>query len=184
MHTITNLLPLLRDKDNDAATAIYKRFIVRVIELVRTKMNFRTDAALSEEIAHEVLTELILRADRNHANSWPRLETRQDVLQIIVRKIGDNLADRARAVTAKKRGGGLTVTALDAYCESIAKAENSAIKEEYDRVLTLAPSEVHRTLIHLMLQGHTLTECAAALGINVRTVQRKLDDLRRCMTTE
>ncbi len=184
MHTITDLLPLLRDKNNDAATAIYKRFIARVIELVHNKMTFRKDAALSEEIAHEVLTELILRADRNHANSWPRLENRQDVLQIIVRKVGDNLADRARAATAKKRGGGSTISALDAYCESIEKADSTAIKEEYERVLSLAPSEVHRTLIHLMLQGHTLTECAAALVVNVRTVQRKLDDLRRCMAME
>jgi len=142
MHTITDLLPLLKNKDNDAATAIYERFISRVIAIVHNKVPFRKDAALSEEIAHEVLTELILRADRNHANSWSRLENRQDVLQIIVKKVGDNLADRARAVNAKKRGGGSTVSAIDAYCDSIAKADNTSIKEEYERVLSLAPSEV------------------------------------------
>ena len=184
MHTITDLLPLLRNKDNDAATAIYERFIARVIAIVHNKVSFRKDAAFSEEIAHEVLTELILRADSNHSNSWPRLDNRQDVLQIIVRKVGDNLADRARAVAAKKRGGGATVSALEAYCGSLETADNTSIKEEYERVLSLAPSEVHRKLINLMLQGHTLNECAAALDINVRTVQRKLEDLRRSIMTE
>lgn len=181
MHTITDLLPLLRDKDNHAATVIYATFVKRVVAMVHRRLGSTRDAATSEEIAHEVLTELILRADSGHSHSWRRLNNRHDVLQILVQQIGDSIRDRARAASAKKRGGHVATKQLESYCDALAHADDTCIQEQIEAVFAKAPSPLHRQLLHLMLQGHSLSECGAALGVHVRTVQRKLEDLTRCM---
>jgi DNA-directed RNA polymerase specialized sigma24 family protein len=190
MNTITRLLPLLRGTGHpDAKRDAYGLLLPTVLQAVRRKARAQAEKADADEIAHDVLADFLLRAQ---IGGWQRLENRSDVEQILACKALDTLIARRRRTSARKRGGDVSTHSLsdDAAlnhlsADEIAAIDYAEVTEAIDAVYAHAPSPLHRQLLELLLQGNTQKECADALRVTVRTVQRKLAELKDyCMKCE
>jgi len=183
MNTITRLIPLLRGTGHpDATRDAYCLLLPTVLQAVRRKAWTQTEKADSDEIAHDVLADFLLRAQ---IGGWKRLENRSDVEQILACKALDILIARRRRTSACKRGGnvlthsiGEDATLNELSTEQIAAIDKTEVTEAIDAVYEHAPSELHRKLLDLLLHGNTQKECADALRVTIRTVQRKLAEIK------
>lgn len=190
MNTITRLLPLLRGPGHpDAKRDAYCLLLPTVLVAVRKKARTQVEKADVDEIAHDVLADFLLRAQ---IGGWQRLESRSDVEQILACKALDLLIARRRRTSARKRGGDVRTHSLseDAVlnqlsADEIAAIDHGEINEAINAVYAHAPSPLHRDLLDLLLRGNTQKECADALRVTVRTIQRKLAELKDyCMKCE
>jgi DNA-directed RNA polymerase specialized sigma24 family protein len=185
MNTYTDLLPLLiGDGNQEEKTKAYNLLLERVVRTVGKKCISAEEHSEAETIAHEVLSDFLMRAK---IQGWPRLENRNDAFQILSLKTMELLVDRRRLENAQKRGGGLNRHTLldDLEDEQISSISELEIQEEVQKVLDSVPTPIHQKLLRCVFEGKNQKECAKELSVHPRTISRKLEEIRDlCLRNE
>ena len=179
-HSITALLSGVKRADTDAIYALFDRCYRRVVAISRRRLDGVPCCGFDQDdVANSAFREFL---DRAAVRKFKKLENRQDVWQILAMLVGDKIGDRLQYQGRKKRGEGRPDVNLDNVVQIISKLDDPALEAEINdakRVfLEKLPSDDHRGVIELLAEGQTHEEIAQALNLTLRTVDRRLEDIR------
>jgi RNA polymerase sigma factor (sigma-70 family) len=166
--------------DRDVVYALFGRCYSRVAEIGRRKLGGMPRRGFDEDdVANSAFREFLGRAAEG---SFKKLENREDVWQVLTLLVGDKIGDRLRHERRKKRGGGEPDVPLEGVAEAISQLDDPAVEAEINdaRRIFLAelPSDDHRKVVELLAEGRTHEEIAKTLNLSVRTVDRRVEDVR------
>jgi DNA-directed RNA polymerase specialized sigma24 family protein len=185
-------------KAGDAAgiERLWDDYFQRLVRLARAKLAGHARRASDEEdIALSAFHSFCDRASRGQ---FLLLADRDDLWRVLFTITARKVIAAVRHQNRRKRGGGrvLGESALieegDLADEGIARLLDreptpeaaAAFAEDYDRLLALLDNETLRTIALRKLDGHTIEDIAAELGISPRTVDRKLELIRALWRNE
>lgn len=178
--------------DPATAQALWTRYFERLAGLARRRLASRTRRVADEEDVALSAFDSFFRGVAD--GRFPRLEDRDDLWQVLVMLTERKAIDRIRRATAGKRGGGQvrgdsaferpgavdSVGGLDQLAAAEPGPELAALfEDECRRLLTLIENDELKRLALMKLEGYTNEEIAAKMGRAVRSVQRKLESIRK-----
>ena len=175
-HSITRLLPRVKSGDEQAIHDLFLRCYRRIAESAEKKLRGASARTFdADDITSTAFTEFLSRAA---SGSFPKLECRSDVWQILLMLVGDAVKDKLRYEYATKRGGKSYTASLNDVGNELLAMDDSQLTLEIDEAMKVLPSEEQRQLATLLMEGWTQQQIATRLNVSVRTVQRKCDDVR------
>jgi RNA polymerase sigma-70 factor (ECF subfamily) len=181
--SFSELMDRLRAGDQDAATAVFRRFTGRLIALARAELDARTRGKVDpEDVVQSAYRSFFTRVDAGQFEvaTWDELWALLTV--ITVRKC----MNRARYFRAGRRdarveiapgteGLGDPILAVD---REPTPSEAAMLAETIEQLLRgFDPDD--RAIVELSLQGYTTPEIGARLGFAERTVRRVRERLKR-----
>jgi RNA polymerase sigma factor (sigma-70 family) len=142
-----------------------------------------------DDVAQNVFVSLFRGVE---AGRFPRLADRSDLWQILLMLTHQKVVELIRHETRDKRGGG-SVRGESVFTKHdnaekgfdlVSGAEpgpefEAVLKEEYDRLLALLSSQVLRQVALFRFEGYSNQEIAERLGMTTRSVERKLQQIRK-----
>jgi DNA-directed RNA polymerase specialized sigma24 family protein len=180
----------------EAPRLLWDRYFQRLARLAQTRLRTRGGApADGEDVALSALDTFIRGAA---AGRYPGLSDREDLWRLLVTITARKAHNLRRDAGRKKRGGGrvLAGAALaandgdgeDFLAQVVGKEltpELTAIMaDEYRRLFGGLDDESLLVVAVMKLEGHSNEEIARALDCALRTVERKLDEIRKRWTAE
>lgn len=193
--SITQWISDLRGGRSDGANGLWQRYYHRLVGLARKKLRDSPRRVTDEE-------DVVLAAFHSFCagaaeGRFPRLDDRQDLWQILVVLTARKAADQLKHHLRQKRGAGL-VRGDSVFVENMNGEERAAIDqvagseptpdfaaqitEECGRLLTQLGDDVLRTVAVAKMEGYTNDEIAKRMGVQTRTVERKLNLIREIWT--
>jgi RNA polymerase sigma factor (sigma-70 family) len=182
--SVTQWIAGLKEGQASAAERLWEHYFHRLVGLARAKLNpSQARVADEEDVALSAFKSLCLGAAdgrfpqlRDRDNLWPLL------VVLTVRKARDLVKHERR----QKRGGGTKTTRLDsnqAEWEAIVSQQPTPeftvmVAENCERLLETLDGQ-HRKIALLKLEGYTNAEVAERLNCGLRTVERRLELIRR-----
>jgi DNA-directed RNA polymerase specialized sigma24 family protein len=194
--SVTQWIARLKAGSPDAARALWERYFQRLVQRAQRKLAAVPRRAADEEDVVLSAFDSFCRAAAK--GRFPRLDDRDDLWQLLLVLTDRKAHDLAQHERRQKRGGGkvLDEAALRGDGELAAAPlaqlvgqepdpEFAAlVGEEYRRLLAaLGDAELQRLAVCKM-QGYTVEEIAAQLGLVPRTVQRRLRLIRQIWQRE
>jgi RNA polymerase sigma factor (sigma-70 family) len=179
-HSITALLSGVKRADRHAAHALFEKCYARVAAISLKKLGNRPRRGIDEDdVANSAFREFLSRATDA---GFKKLENREDVWQVLTLLVGDKIGDRIRHEGRMKRGGGKLGVPLEDVAEAVSKLDDPSLEAEVNdakRVfLAKLPSDDHRRVVELLAEELTYEEIAKILNLSVRTVDRRVEDIR------
>ena len=194
--SVTLWIDGIKEGRSAALEQIWSRYFERLAKLARRRINASsgdTGPADEEDVALSALHSLWKRAA---GGKLPELQGRDDLWRLLVVITARKAVSRIRREACQKRGGGRVVdeSALKgdftheaglnhALAHFIADEPTPEfivmIAEETRNRLDTLPDPVLRRVAVLRMEGNTNEEIASELGCVVRTVERKLDVIRK-----
>jgi DNA-directed RNA polymerase specialized sigma24 family protein len=178
--------------DPVAAQALWTRYFDRLAALARRRLSERTRRVADEEDVALSAFDSFFRGVAD--GRFPLLADRDDLWRVLVMITERKAVDRVRRATADKRGGGEVrgdsvfvrpddsslTSGMDQIPGGEPDPEFAALfADECRRLLErLGDPELSRLAL-LKLEGYTNEEIATQLGRAVRSVQRKLETIRK-----
>jgi DNA-directed RNA polymerase specialized sigma24 family protein len=197
MNSITFFLNRLQEGDRDAAQHLWERYYQRLIHLARSKLrDVPRRAADEEDVALSAFDSFCRDAE---AGRFPRLQDRNDLWQVLALITTGKARDLVRTERRAKRGGGTVLDegALGGTADSAAGSplEQARSKEPSAEdavelgdligcLLTRLEDSTLRAVAIQKLAGRTNPEIATELNCSARTVDRKLNLIRRVWEAE
>jgi DNA-directed RNA polymerase specialized sigma24 family protein len=191
--SVTHWLGLLKAGDATAAQPLWDRFFTRLVGLARAKLRgLPCGPADEEDVALSAFNRFCLAARRGQ---FPRLEDRDDLWQLLTVVAERKAHEHRRRERRQKRGGGRVHD--EAWLERQASPEAgekglaalaaqeptpefaALVAEEFRVLLGRLNDDNLRHVAVAKLEGCTNEETATALGCSVRTVERKLQLIRK-----
>jgi DNA-directed RNA polymerase specialized sigma24 family protein len=187
--SVTYWLRQLREGQSSAAQQLWEGYFRRLVGLARAKLQGRARAAADEEdVALSAFASFCRGAERG---VFPRLEDRSDLWQVLVLLTARKAARLHRRESAMKRGGGNVL-----HASMIGDGEASLLEEVIGTEPTpefaaeLADQYAHllaqfgddqelRRIANWKLEGYSNAEIARKLGVVERTVERRLNLIRK-----
>jgi RNA polymerase sigma factor (sigma-70 family) len=182
--SVTQWIAGLKEGQASAAERLWEHYFHRLVGLARAKLtSSQPRVADEEDVALSAFKSLCLGAAdgrfpqlRDRDNLWPLL------VVLTVRKARDLVKHERR----QKRGGGVKTSRLDsnqAEWEAIVSQQPSPefsvmVAENCERLLETLDAP-HRRIALLKLEGYTNAEVAEQLNCGLRTVERRLELIRR-----
>ncbi len=182
--SVTQWIAGLKEGQASAAERLWEHYFHRLVGLARAKLtSSQPRVADEEDVALSAFKSLCLGAAdgrfpqlRDRDNLWPLL------VVLTVRKARDLVKHERR----QKRGGGVKTSRLDsnqAEWEAIVSQQPSPefsvmVAENCERLLETLDG-AHRRIALLKLEGYTNAEVAEQLNCGLRTVERRLELIRR-----
>ena len=178
--------------DPVAAQALWARYFDRLATMARRRMTARTRRVADEEDVALSAFDSFFRGVAN--GRFPKLADRDDLWQVLVLLTERKAIDRVRRATAEKRGGGQvrggsvfesrgdgeSVVGMDHVAAAEPGPELVALFEDECRWLLTRLEDPELTQLALLkLEGYSNDEIAVKLGRVVRSVQRKLETIRK-----
>jgi len=187
---VTRWIGQLGRGDREAAQAIFEKYFDRLVFLARRHLEgLPRRAADEEDVALSAMNSFCRGVGDGR---YPRLRDRHDLWRLLVTLTVHKSVDQARAVRARKRGGG-RVRGESAFV-SHASSSRVGIEQVMGREPTpafaamvaencaaLLESLADETLKNVALckmEGYSNEEIATKLGYTTRTVERKLSRIR------
>lgn len=187
--SITIWFEQLRQGDADAAGKLWDRFFERLVAFARSRMsNVNRRVADEEDIAAGVMQALCDCADRG---KLPTIESRDDLWRLLLCWARHNISDHVRNDKLLKRGGGAVrgdsvfeaadAAGFDQFEDSQVPAADVLMEldEQFDKLMAGLPNDSLREIATLRMHGHTTHEIAKILEVSPRTIERKLNLIRR-----
>jgi len=177
-----DLIELWRSGSQDAARVLLARYEVRLVALVAARLNRRyRDAIAPEDIVQSAMGSFF-RVTSAGTKPSIQLESTASAWNILATFTRRKLSRALERETALKRGGGWTRTAFDQLDRDL-RTTPSAM--EADDLLTdihalLDPDQ--SILFELLLENATQREIGERLGVDARTVRRRITALRDLVT--
>ena len=187
--TVTLWLKRLKQGDQEAANALWQRYFERVTALARIRLGTRHRKASDEEDVALSVFDTLCRGVR--AGKYPRLTDRDSLWPLLVVLTIRRVCDRVQREDRQKRGGGLVQAEaeigaaadepfrLDELLSHEPTPETAAIMDEECSRLFARLDEDLRPVALGKLQGYTNQELAAQMNCGLRTIERRLDLIRR-----
>ncbi len=192
--SVTHWIGQLRAGDQVAAQHLWEGYFRRLVGLARGKLQtLPCRAADEEDVALSAFASFCRGVE---CGRFPQLADRNDLWRLLVTITARKALQLARHERTQKRGGGAVrdEAALDGSAPEGAAIDQllgtepppafaAQVAEESQRLLDgLGDSELRRIAVWKM-EGNTIEEIAAKLRRAPRTVERKLDLIRRRWTT-
>lgn len=189
--SVTYWLEDLKDGNEDAAHEIWDRYFQRLVKQAKRRLgNAARRIADEEDVAVSVFQSL---CEGVAAGRFERLSNRDDLWSLLVAMTRMKAVDQIRRQTAKRRGGedlrgesvmanrgDTSVAGFDQFLGDDPDPEFLATMEEQFRVLMNAlPDESQKRVAKLRMDGYSNDEIAKTLDISIRSVERKLNVIRK-----
>jgi DNA-directed RNA polymerase specialized sigma24 family protein len=189
-HSVSELIQELQRDPSEGARQLWERYIQRLIEVADRRLRNLPRRVYDEEDVVVSAFDAFIRGAK--AGRFARLESRDDLWQLLVMLVDRKATEVLRRELADKRGGGgvrgesafVKTDAQSSCAFGIAAVEdpNPAIVDQF----TMETREMLRALDDEMLQklamrkfeGYTNQEIAQDLKISLRAVERKLKLIR------
>jgi len=185
--SVTHWIGNLKAGESVAAARLWERYFHRLVGLARVKLGPKQRAAGSDEdVALSVLKSLCVGAERGQ---FPQLADRENLWPLLVVITTRKAADLMQHDGRQKRGGGKVLNEQDLAAAErnplaeVLSAEPSpefaAIMAEQCRLLLEKLDDEGRRIAMGKMEGRSNAELAGELGVGLRTVERKLELIRR-----
>lgn len=189
---VSNWIRRLRDGDEVAAQQIWNRYFDQILEVAKRNLAGASSRVSDEEDVAVLALKSLLTGIKS--GRFPTLDHREQLWRLLMVITSRKAAAVIEKDRRQKRGGGLVrgdsaVTKLDA-ADSVLKGFDSLeghesppdwamlMADETHALLQLLPDDISRRLAVLKMEGHTHDEIAEKLEVNVRTVERRLKQIR------
>lgn len=183
--------------DEAAAQKLWEKYFHKLVRLARNKLDARSRRVADEEdIALSAMKSFFRGAEQGR---FPQLDDRDDLWKVLVTITLRKGFAQIRRETRQKRGGGKTrgesvfeAAGADDLRRGIEAAfgddptpETAALlAEACEQKLAALDDEMLRQIALLKMEGYTNDEIANQLGCVTRTVERKLERIRRKWSEE
>jgi RNA polymerase sigma factor (sigma-70 family) len=187
--SVTRWIVNLKAGDAEAAQRLWAGYFQRLVNLAQSHLGSVAHGAADEEdVAQSVFKSLCLGAARG---KFAYLTDRNNLWALLVAMTANKAYELLRRENALKRGGGrvLDEAALAGRMEAIASIEEFTRQEPTpDFALEMAETchellsrltDAERCTAELKLQGYENREIAERMDCGLRTVERRLDTIRR-----
>lgn len=168
------LVSLWHSGSQDAARVLLARYEVRLIALVASRLNRKYRDGIAPEDVVQSAMGSFFRVTRAGANPSIKLESTASAWNILATFVRRKLARALERETAAKRGGGQTRVSLDdvepVLRTSPSATEANELLAEIHSLLNTDQSQ----LLELLLENATQREIAEQLGVDERTVRRRV----------
>ncbi len=188
--SVSLLLHQLRNGNDTATSEIWNRYINSLLPLARRKLDGLRSTEIDEEDILLSVFDRFFRAAKEQR--FARLETREDLWQILLMLTERRVADQYRKSHAMKRGGGLvipigdvnpTADARDALRELADRAATpdfaASFADQLQTALNRLQEDSTKEVAVLRMEGFGTKEIAENLGISLSSVERKLRMIRQ-----
>lgn len=186
--SVTEWLEKLKVGDQQHVEELWKRYADRLLKLARRRLDSRLRRVADEEDVLISVFDAAIRAVQD--GKFKKLNDRNDFWQFLVIITKRKSTDHYRRFSAAKLTTGEPSPQPPAHRE--AESWNELISDEptpefaaeaaetVAQLLRALPTEELRKIAHDRLAGHTQEEIAAHLGLSLRTVERRMELIRRC----
>ncbi len=191
-HSVTQYIEDLKRGDHDAAQKIWERFLHRLIALADIKLKASPRKAMDEEdIVQAAFTQFFHQVEQGR---FPKLDDRDDLWQVLAMLVDRRAKDQIKQQNTQRAGGGnvrgesifLTTSDSDNNAGIAGVAGSwvpapdlaAAMAELLRKRLAGLPDDEYRQIALLKMEGYSNTEIADKLDIALRTVERRLSDIR------
>jgi DNA-directed RNA polymerase specialized sigma24 family protein len=187
---ITSWIGRLRDGESRAAQAIWERYFDKLAALARQKLaSFPRRDADEEDIAISALTSFCQGVAEGR---FPKLDDRLDLWKVLVTITARKVVAQRRRHFAQKRGGG-KVRGESAFAVGLSDSDEGGIDQALgseptpELAVMLAEQcggllgmldERQRPVALLKMEGFTNQEIAERLDLALRSVERRLEQIR------
>jgi DNA-directed RNA polymerase specialized sigma24 family protein len=195
--SVTYWLNQLQAGDTSAAKKLWEYYLQRLVELARQKLQGAPRRAADEEDVALSAFDSFCRGAEN--GRFPELFDRDSLWRLLVALTARKAVDLRRHETRYKRGGTLDgesglarpprLSSAEEELEQILSREPTPefaaqVAEECQRLLSLLKDASLRAVALRKMEGYTTEEIAVLSGCVPRTVERKLQVIRRIWNQE
>jgi RNA polymerase sigma factor (sigma-70 family) len=189
--SVSEWLGQLKDGQVAAAQKLWDRYSQELIAVARVKLADAPRAAADEEdVAQSVFTSICRAAALGR---FQEVKSRDDLWWMLLAVTKHKVVDHIRRESAQKRGNAQVRNETDlagSYRDEGRYALDRLIdqtptpdflcmlREEFDRLLEILRDDRFRMIAVSRIEGYTVPEIAAKLGIGCRSVERKLQIIR------
>lgn len=195
MNSVSRWIAALKAGEAEATNCLWKRYKDRLIELARHKFeNVDIRIADEDDVAQSVFVTLcrgaaIGRFDdvRNRDDLWWLLLaiTKRKAIDLIRRETAQKRgAGRVRSEVTGESGGALGFSLDQMISDEPTPELLVMMEEEHRRLLGLLRDDGLRSIARSRIEGYTVAEIAANLGLSTRSIERKLQLIRNTWTKE
>lgn len=189
-HSVSELIQELQRVPSEGARQLWERYIQRLIEVAQRRLRNLPRRVYDEEDVVVSAFDAFIRGAK--AGRFKRLETRDDLWQVLVMLVERKANDVLRRELADKRGGGgvrgesafVKADTQSSFAFGIADVEdpNPAMVDQFNmetrEMLRALDDEMLQKLAMRKFEGYTNQEIAQDLDISLRAVERKLKLIR------
>jgi DNA-directed RNA polymerase specialized sigma24 family protein len=195
---ISDWVDRLRKGDNRAAQAVWECYFDKLVALSRQKLAaFPRRAVDEEDVALSALKSFCRGAA---SDRFPKLDDRHDLWKVLVTITARKVVAQRRRYFSQKRGGG-KVRGESVFLPHAAEHEEG--RDGIDQVLGREPTpevaamlaeqcsgllgqldDRQKPIALLKMEGFTNQEIAEQLDVALRTVERRLDQIRQAWSAE
>jgi DNA-directed RNA polymerase specialized sigma24 family protein len=190
--SVADLIEGLKAGEPQAAQKLWDRYCDRLVGLARRKLrNVSRRMADEEDVALSAFNSLCVGAAKGR---FPQVQDHQGLWGLLIFITAQKAADRIAHENRKKRGAGQVrgESALVHKSNNRAGIDQLLAREpgpatlnlwveEYERLLNDLHDPVLRRIAEMSVQRYTVEEIAETLGLAVRTIQRKLNLIRKSL---
>jgi DNA-directed RNA polymerase specialized sigma24 family protein len=182
--SVTQWIEQLKAGEPGAAQALWERYFGQLVERARQKLRSTPRRAADEEdVALSAFDSFCRAAGRG---CFPRLDDRHDLWQVLLVLTDRKAFDLAAHERRQRRGGGKVVDEAALGPVSLGQfadgepgpAYVALVADEFRRLLALLGDPELRHVAVRKMEGLSVEEIAAELGLVPRTVQRRLRLIR------
>ena len=173
--------------DEQSVQRLLEKCFASVARMARNQMSGAARRMSDEEdVAASVFESLYFSLVQG---KLPELSDRQSLWRLISVMTRRKVADYVNRERAQKRGGGKVrgdsigppdaASPFDRFVgDAPTPVVNAIVEEQTTMLLKMLPSDEHRNIALCRLEGNTVTETAEILNLSVRTVERRLQQIR------
>jgi DNA-directed RNA polymerase specialized sigma24 family protein len=191
-HSVTQWIGNLRTGNRDEASRrLWERYFERLVRLAQARLRTAGGGpADGEDIALSAFDSFVRGAA---AGRYPEVGHRDDLWRLLVTITARKAHNQRRDEGRQKRGGGRIVgegalagadSPADDFLAQVVGSEPTPefaaqVVDEYRRLFGSLADESLRVVALLKLEGHNNEEIARSLDCGLRTVERKLEVIRK-----
>jgi DNA-directed RNA polymerase specialized sigma24 family protein len=194
-HSVTNWIEQVKVGESVAAQRLWERYLSKLAQVARSRLAGSPQQVADAEDVVVVAFEKFLRYAQ--AGRFPRLDDRYDLWQVLLLVTDQVAIDQRRAQSAAKRGGFVTRSLTSAGGNDEASESQwqpaapeptpefvAAASEQCRRLLGLLENDEMRRIAMGKVHGQTNEEIAGQEQLSIRSVERKLNIIRKIWTRE
>lgn len=181
--SVTREIAGLKNNDPQAIRELWEKCFGKLKEFANKKLGGNPHQNEdSEDVALEVFDCLCRGVAKGR---WPQLENREDLWRVLFTLTRHKAIDLIRKENAEKRGSrGLQSWSGEFADNEFGPDEIVILNDQLKHLLGKLPDDSYRNIACLKMELHTVPEMAEKLGYSPRTIERKLNFIRKVWENE
>ena len=191
-NSVSEWITSLKVGDPEAVEQLCERYFRKLVELARRRLGDASKRVADEEdVALSVFDSLCRGAKRGRFSD---LSNREDLWKLLLKMTRNKVIDQIRHYTSQKRGGGeirgesvfervFEDEAPMGIDQVVGEEPDPAfvvlMDEQYQQLLGSLRNDTLRKIAQWKLEGFTNDEISEMLGLVVRSIERKVNLIRR-----